>query len=187
MIVLGSTSPRRKELMNKITSDFKIIAPLFNEEKLSKKTKHYALEESFNKAQSVIDKIDKDDCLICVDTIVFYNNTIYGKPKNIEEARRFIHELSNVTHEVISGYTIIFHGCTIKKEVISYVTFNELSDEKINQYIEDIYVLDKAGAYSVQDDYKEHIIKNIDGSFDNVMGLPTEEIKKDLKTLGLIK
>lgn len=187
MIVLGSTSPRRKELMNKITSDFKIIAPLFNEEKLSKKTKHYALEESFNKAQSIIDKIDKDDCLICVDTIVFYNNTIYGKPKNIEEAKRFIHELSNVTHEVISGYTIIFHGCTIKKEVISYVTFNELSDEKIKQYIEDIYVLDKAGAYSVQDDYKEHIIKNIDGSFDNVMGLPTEEIKKDLKTLGLIK
>ena len=187
MIILGSTSPRRKELMNKITSDFKIIAPLFNEENLSKNTKHYALEESFNKAQSLIDKIDKDDCLICVDTIVFYNNTIYGKPKNVDEAKKFIHELSNVTHEVISGYTIIFHGCTIKKEVISYVTFNKLTDEKIDQYVKNVYVLDKAGAYSVQDDYKEHIIKKVDGSFDNVMGLPVEEIRKDLRSLDLIK
>ncbi len=187
MIILGSTSPRRKELMNKITSDFKIIAPLFNEENLSKNTKHYALEESFNKAQSLIDKIDKDDCLICVDTIVFYNNTIYGKPKNVDEAKKFIHELSNVTHEVISGYTIIFHGCTIKKEIVSYVTFNKLTDEKIDQYVKNVYVLDKAGAYSVQDDYKEHIIKNVDGSFDNVMGLPVEEIRKDLRSLDLIK
>ena len=187
MIILGSTSPRRKELMNKITSDFKVIAPLFNEENLSKNTMHYALEESFNKAQSLIDKIDKDDCLICVDTIVFYNNTIYGKPKNVDEAKKFIHELSNVTHEVISGYTIIFHGCTIKKEIVSYVTFNKLTDEKIDQYVKNVYVLDKAGAYSVQDDYKEHIIKNVDGSFDNVMGLPVEEIRKDLRSLDLIK
>lgn len=186
MIILGSTSPRRKELMNKITSDFKIIAPLFNEEKISKTTKHYALEESFNKAQSLLNQIDKDDCLICADTIVFYNNKIYGKPKDLEEAKKFIYELNGVTHEVISGYTIIFHGCTIKKEVVSYVTFNKLSDEKIDQYVKDIYVLDKAGAYSVQDDYKERIIKNIDGSFDNVMGLPTEEIKKDLEKLNII-
>jgi septum formation protein len=187
MIILGSTSPRRKELMNKITSDFKIIAPLFNEEKLSKETKHYALEESFNKAQSLINQIDKDDCLICADTIVFYNNKIYGKPKNIEEAKKFIRELSEVTHEVISGYTILYHGCTIKKEVVSYVTFNKLNDEKINEYVKNVYVLDKAGAYSIQDDYKEHIIKSIDGSFDNVMGLPIEEIKEDLKSLELIK
>ena len=66
------------------------------------------------------------------------------------------------------------------------MTFNKLNDEKINEYVKNVYVLDKAGAYSIQDDYKEHIIKSIDGSFDNVMGLPTEEIRKDLKMLNLI-
>ena len=186
MIILGSTSPRRKELMQKITSDFKIIAPLFNENNLSKSTKHYALEESFNKAKSLLNDINENDCLICVDTIVYYNKKIYGKPKTINEAKQFLHTLSGVTHEVISGYTIVFKNNVIKKEITSYVTFKKLTDEKIDEYVSSIYVLDKAGAYSIQDDYKEHIIEKIEGSFDNIVGLPTEEIKKDLEKLGLI-
>lgn len=186
MIILGSSSPRRKELMYKITDNFKIIVPLFNEKNLSPNLKNYALEESFHKALSLKDKINKEDCLITVDTIVYFNNQIYGKPKNIDEARKFLSTLSNNTHEVISGYTIFYNGITIKREVITKVTFSKLTESQINNYLKSINVLDKAGAYSIQDDTKFHFIKKIDGSFYNVMGLPIEKIKEDLINLKLI-
>lgn len=186
MIILGSTSPRRKNLLNKITSDFKIIAPLFNEKTLPLSTKHYALEESYNKAKSLESKINKDDCLICVDTIVFYNNKIYGKPTSGIEATSFLNELSGHEHEVISGYTIIYKNRIIKKEVISYVVFNKLNDEQVCNYIKNVNVFDKAGSYSFQDDKNYNLIKETRGSTDNIMGFPTEKIKKDLIELGLI-
>lgn len=185
MIILGSTSPRRKELLKLITSNFKTIAPLFDEEKIDKNTKNYALTESYNKALSLLSKINKEDCLITSDTIVILNDRIYGKPKNNEEAIQFLSELNDKTHQVITGYTIIYKNTIIKKEVITSVTFNKLSPDEIKNYILKVNVLDKAGAYSIQDDH-DFLIKTIDGSYYNVMGFPIEEIKSDLKSLNLI-
>ena len=186
MIVLGSTSPRRKELLSLLVSDFKTIAPLFDENNLSIDTKHYALEESFNKAKSLLNQINNDDCLITSDTIVYLNNKIYGKPKDRNDAIKMLTELSNNTHEVITGYTIIYKDKVIKKEVTTKVTFNKLSNDEILNYINSINVLDKAGSYAIQDDEKFHLIKSIEGSTYNVIGFPIEDIKKDLIELGLI-
>lgn len=186
MIVLGSTSPRRKELMNKLTHDFKIMSPSFDESNVSKETKHYALTEAYNKSLSLKDQINQDDCLITVDTIVVLNDVIYGKPKNLLDAKRILKELSNNTHQVISGYVIFYKNNYIKKEVITNVTFNKLSDQLIERYVNETNVLDKAGAYALQIDAEYKLVKKVEGDLNNVIGFPLESIKKDLESLGLL-
>ena len=187
MIILGSTSPRRKELLGKITNNFVTLSPSFNECEISLNETHYAFEEAYHKALSLADKMDKrNDCLITVDTIVVLGNKIYGKPKNRDEAIKMLTELSGKTHQVISAYCLIYRDNVEADEIISEVTFNTLSKDEIEHYIDSINVLDKAGSYSVQDDDQFHIIKKIKGSTDNVMGFPTNEIKTILKKFSLI-
>lgn len=186
MIILGSTSPRRKELLKLITSDFEIVAPLFDESKIEKQGKHYALDEANGKANSLKASISENDCLICCDTIVLLDNKILGKPLNKLDAIKTLQTLSNQTHQVVSAYVIVFKNKTIKKEVVTDVVFNELSLDLIQKYVNNVYVLDKAGSYSIQDDKNYHLIKEIKGSFYNVMGLPVENIEKDLKKLKII-
>jgi septum formation protein len=89
--------------------------------------------------------------------------------------------LSNKTHLVITGYALISKGKEIKGEDISKVTFNTLSDEFINEYIDNKRPFDKAGSYGIQDGY--NLVKKLSGSFDNVVGLPSEKIGEILKEI----
>lgn len=186
MIYLASTSPRRIELIKKITNNFKVISPNFDESKIAKDTEHLALLESLNKAKSVQNQVNFDDCIIGCDTIVTYNSRRFFKPKDLDDAFETLKFLSNKTHQVISGFTIIYKGKVISKEVVTEVTFNKISDEKIANYIKDNYVLDKAGSYAIQFDKNYHLINKIKGSLDNVIGFPTEEIKQVLLELKVI-
>ena len=186
MIYLASTSPRRIELIKKITTDFKIISPTFDESKISKSVNHLSLLESENKAKSVQNLVNFDDCIIACDTIVKYKDRVFLKPKNLDDAFKTLEFLSNKTHEVISGYTIIYKGKVISKEVTTEVTFNKLSNDLINKYIHENNVLDKAGSYAIQFDDKYHLINKIKGSLDNVIGFPTQEIRNDLISLKII-
>lgn len=186
MIYLASTSPRRLELMKEISSVFKTIKPSFDESIYSSSTPHLALKESLGKAQSVQQLVNFDDCIISCDTIVTYNDKVFLKPLNLDEAFNTLKFLSAKTHTVISGYTIIYKGNIVSKEVITEVTFNDLSDEKIKHYINNAYILDKAGSYAIQDNEKFHLIKSIEGSLDNVIGFPVKEIKDDLIKLKAI-
>ena len=181
MIILGSTSPRRKELLSLITKDFITIKPSFDEKKVDLKTPNYALNEAYNKSLSLRNNLNKNDILITSDTIVILNDVIFGKPKDEKDAFRMLKELSNKTHKVISGYVIYSKKIEVKKEITTYVTFNNLSDKEIKNYIKSVMVLDKAGAYAIQDDAKFHLINNIKGSYYNVMGFPLEDIKIELK------
>ena len=187
MIILGSSSPRRKELLSTITKSFVIVNPSFNEREIKLNETHYAFEEAYHKALSLVDKVnERDDCLITVDTIVVLDNEIYGKPKDRDDAIRMLSKLSGKTHKVISGYCLIYRDNVNSDEVISEVTFNELTKKEIEHYVDSINVLDKAGAYSVQDDNAFHLIKKISGSTTNVMGFPIDEIKKILVKYSLI-
>ncbi len=186
MIYLASTSPRRIELIHKITNDFKIISPSFDESKLDKNIEHLSLLESLNKAKSVQNLVNFEDCIIGCDTIVTYEDRIFLKPKDLVDAFNTLKFLSNKTHKVISGYTIIYKGQTISKEVTTEVTFNKLTDEQINRYIKENNVLDKAGSYAIQFDENYHLINKIKGSLDNVIGFPTEQIKETLLELKVI-
>jgi len=183
MIILASSSPRRIELLKKYYKDFIIIRPNFDESKIDKINEHFAMLESYNKAKSILNPTYFNDLIIGADTIVVYNKKIYGKPANLDEAKLFLSILSNQTHQVITGYTLLYKGKEIKKEIITEVTFNKLSKNDIENYVNSENVLDKAGAYAIQDDEKFHLIKSIKGSLNNVIGFPIEEIKKDIDYL----
>ena len=178
MYILASKSPRRQELLKNIINDFKIVVSNVEESKIKASLYDLPLELSKAKAKAVFSKYP-NDVVIAADTIVIINNEVLGKPTNDEDAKKMLHLLSNKTHDVVTGFTIISKEKNISKSVLTKVTFNELSDELINAYVKSGSPKDKAGAYGIQD--KEFpLIKNIEGSYYNVVGLPLEELKKYL-------
>lgn len=177
MLILASSSPRRKQLLKKITKSFTIVEPNVNERDYHFDVFHYASELSRLKAYEVSSRYPNESILAC-DTIVVLGNQIINKPKDEKDAKRILHLLSNKTHLVISGYTYLHKKKEVNRQVITKVTFNKLSDELINAYVKSGLAMGKAGAYGIQDNYD--LVKSIDGSYDNVMGLPTEDIKKHI-------
>ena len=176
MIILASESPRRRELIKKITNDFTVIPSNVDESLLHIAPHDLPAELSKLKAYSVFSKYPNDEVLAC-DTVVILDGQLMGKPKNKKEAFEMLSKLSNKKHVVISGYTYISKDKEITRTVRTYVYFNKLSDELINKYIESGSPMDKAGAYGIQDqDY--NLVNHIEGDFDNVIGLPVEDIKK---------
>lgn len=175
MIILASGSPRRRELIKKLTKDFTVIPSDVDESILHIAPHDLPGELSKLKAYSVFAKYPNDTILSC-DTVVILDNELMGKPRNEKEAREMLHKLSGKKHVVLSGYTFINKDIEITRSVKTYVYFNKLSDELIDAYIKSGSPMDKAGAYGIQD--KEfNLVNHIEGSFDNVMGLPTEDIK----------
>lgn len=181
MFILASKSPRRIELLKTIINDFLIIPANIDENS-------FPIEQvSYQKGQKIA-LLYPNDIIISADTIVTLNNNIYGKPLNKDDAYRILKELSNKTHKVITYYSIISinNSILINKSITSFVTFNDLSDKLINDYILSNSPLDKAGAYGIQDNDTFPIIKNYTGSLNNIIGFPIEQIKQDLISLGLI-
>ena len=175
MIILASKSPRRRELIKKLTNEFTVIPSDVDESLLVTTPHDLPGELSKLKAYSIFSKYPDDTVLSC-DTIVILNNELMGKPHSEKEAKEMLKKLSGKKHVVISGYTFINKNVEITRSVKTYVYFNELSDELIDAYIKSGSPMDKAGAYGIQD--KEfNLVNHIEGSFDNVMGLPTEDIK----------
>lgn len=185
MIILASKSPRRKELMKDICPSFSIETEEINEESsYTLSPLEAVIDIAFRKGE-VIAKKHKDDIVISADTIVTINGMILGKPKDKNDAKRMLNLLSNKTHQVITAYTIFYKDKVIKNHVITDVTFEDLSEELIDSYIDSNSPMDKAGAYGIQDDASFHLVKKIKGSYLNVVGFPVEEIKNDLNTLNI--
>ena len=178
MLILASSSPRRKQLLKKITKSFTVVEPKVNEREYQFSPFNYALELSRLKAYEVSSRYPNEPILAC-DTVVILDNEIINKPKDDQDAKRILKLLSNKTHLVISGYTYINKKKEINRQVITKVTFNKLSNELINEYVKKGYAKGKAGAYGIQDPFE--IVKTIEGSYDNVMGLPTEDIRHFIK------
>lgn len=194
-IILASQSPRRKELLKKIlkslnqSTRFEIIAADIDESvKTGEDPTEYTKRVCTEKAKAVLPKIEHIKppfLLLAADTTVACENQILGKPKNNKEAAEMLSLLSGRQHDVITGYCLLFKDKNndIKMRVDSDLTvieFKHLSDEQIQDYIKTKEHLDKAGAYGIQGHAGEFIQK-IQGSFDNVVGLPTEKITKILQ------
>ena len=176
MIIVASESPRRKELIKKITKEFTVIPANIDESVLHIPACDLPGELSKLKAYDIFAKYPNDKVLAC-DTVVIIDGQILGKPHSKEQASEMLHKLSGRKHVVISGYTIISKEKEVTRTVRTYVYFNKLSDELIDAYIATGSPMDKAGAYGIQD--KEFdLVNHIEGSFDNVIGLPTEDIKQ---------
>lgn len=178
MLILASQSPRRRELIKKIEPNFTVIPSDFDESKVDVKN---AFELpgvlSKYKALAIFQKHPEDKVLAC-DTIVILDGKVLGKPHSKEEAFKMLKDLSNKAHVVVSGWTLMSKEKTITRTVKTEVYFNNLTDELINKYIETGSPMDKAGAYGIQDE-GFHLVNHIEGSMDNVIGLPTEDIKQN--------
>ncbi|MCR4562717.1 MAG: Maf family protein [Bacilli bacterium] len=177
MLILASSSPRRKTLLKKLTSDYTIIVPEIDESLLDGIVDPYLLpaEESKLKAYAISAKYPNDEILSC-DTIVYLDGQVLGKPHNEETAIKMLKMESGKKQIVISGYTYISPTKEITRSVKSVVYFKELSDGQIVEYVKKYQPLGKAGAYGIQDE--AGLIERIEGSYDNIVGLPVEDLRK---------
>ena len=187
-IILASTSPRRKELLKKIGIEFEIIPPDYDENIIHKPFS-YELVESVaeKKGLSIADKLKEDAIVISADTVVVYKNEILGKPKNYDDAFAMLYKLNGNTHIVVTSVCIFDteKNKKIIKSNTSKVTFKNVSEIKIKDYINKFSPYDKAGAYGIQE-MGENYIKEINGDYDNIVGLPTKMLKKMLDEINLL-
>ena len=188
MIVLASKSPRRQQLMHRITDDFIVDVSDIDESKSLNLPPLEAVLDIAKRKGLDVAKRHPDQLVISADTIVVIDNLILGKPIDEADASRILNLLSNKTHKVITAYCLLQDEEILEDYVISEVTFNKLEQSLIDEYIASGSPMDKAGAYGAQDNQDFLIIKNISGSRDNVIGFPVDEIKASLekfKKIGL--
>ena len=186
MIILASKSPRRKELLNLITKDFIVAESHFDESSIHENDFHkLPAILAYNKANNILNRYTSDDCIIGSDTIVVINNEILGKPKDKEDAKRMLKLLSNNTHLVITGLSILYKNKIINKSIENFVTFKELSDEEIDDYINSNEPFDKAGSYAIQG-LGSKFIKSINGDYFSIVGLPVNTLYETLKELNIL-
>ncbi len=182
-IILASKSPRRQELLRGMGVGFSIMTKETDESfppemPLDEVPKYLSLQKSlaFNE-----DELPADYLLITSDTVVICEGEILGKPKDREDAERMLRLLSGKTHLVVTGVTVRSAEKTESFAVRSNVTFAELDAEEIDYYIDTCKPFDKAGAYGIQEWIGYVGINGLEGSFYNVMGLPTRKLFQALK------
>ena len=182
-IILASKSPRRQELLRGMGVEFSILTKETDESfppemPLDEVPKYLSLQKSlaFNE-----DELPADYLLITSDTVVICEGEILGKPKDKADAVRMLQMLSGKTHLVVTGVTVRSAEKTESFAVRSNVTFATLDDEEIDYYIEHCKPYDKAGAYGIQEWIGYVGISGLEGSFYNVMGLPTRKLYGVLK------
>lgn len=181
--ILASKSPRRKELMKFISSDFLVATEDIDEESSYRLSPIEAVKDISKRKNDAVNKLYPNDLVISADTIVVLDNEIIGKPVSEDDAIKILEKLSGRTHQVYTGYTIHYLDKEITNVVRSDVRFNNLSKSLIIEYVKTGSPLDKAGAYGVQDNKNFPIIKSVSGSINNVIGFPVEEIKTDIAKL----
>jgi len=181
-IILGSASPRRRELLSDIGLRFS-IQTTDKEETFSTTIKEEEIAEFLAKQKSefLSENLQQNDLLITADTIVSFKNELLNKPINKEEAFKTLSKLSENTHKVITGVCLKSKNKEIVFSVTTLVTFKELSEDEIHHYINKYNPYDKAGAYGIQDWIGKIGINNINGSYTNVVGLPISELYQHLK------
>ena len=183
-VILASGSPRRKFLLKQIGLDFQVIPSDIHEDySISLPPKDFAEHFAKLKAHSVATQFP-DRLVIGADTIVVFNNKILGKPSNKEEGTKMLSRLSGQTHTVITGVCLELKDqkiCETFSEE-TQVTFQHLSENEIQDYIEIYSPLDKAGSYGIQDWFSV-CVKKVNGCYYNVVGFPLSAFYQKYKTI----
>ena len=187
-VLLGSGSPRRRELLSMMDIEFDTIRLNDVNEVFpaSLHAEEVAAYLSRLKAQSYIDKIDSETILITADTVVIVDDKIMGKPQNASEAKFMLQRLSGGNHKVITGVSLTTAGAIHTFDEVTIVEFDKISDADIDYYVEKYHPFDKAGSYGIQEWIGLIGVKKIDGCFYNVMGLPTSALYRHLKSMGMV-
>ena len=183
-IILASSSPRRKFFFEKMQLNFIVkVIPVKEKYPPGLNGIESARHIAHKKSEAFFEKIKKNQLVITADTIVWHKNKPLGKPSNSIEAKIMLKKLSNSSHEVITAV------CFLTKEKIeiihevSTVTFGQVSENEINDYIETGSPFDKAGSYGIQDPFGIRNIVSINGSYTNIIGLPVAQVLKKIKEI----
>ena len=187
-IILGSSSPRRADILKKMNVDFEVIPSSYVEQHDKTDFSYEFVEKlAYNKALYVAKGLQNRGewfLVLGADTIVVVEDKILGKPSDKQEAYSMLKTLSGRTHFVVTAVALInskdleykIESCT------TYVTFQDLTDEQINFYIDNFKPYDKAGAYGIQE-LPNGYVKEVKGDLDNVIGLPSKTVKKLLNEM----
>jgi septum formation protein len=183
-IILASNSPRRKELLAglDIPFDVRVIDGIDESYPDDLATHGIAQYISQKKAAAYRLSMASDELVITADTIVVLGTHVMGKPHDAAEAQAMLRELSGRTHQVITGVTLTTTDRQTSFSVITDVTFKAFTDDEINYYVSNYRPFDKAGAYGIQEWIGYVGISGLEGSFYNVMGLPTRKLYQCLKS-----
>ncbi|WP_445382018.1 Maf family nucleotide pyrophosphatase [Robiginitalea sp. IMCC43444] len=184
-VILGSASPRRKELLQQLGLDFEVIGASVDEV-YPDSLKHYLITDYLAslKADSLINLLDGDTLLITADTIVWHNESVLEKPADLKEARQTLEQLSGSWHEVITSVCFRSLKDNYLVHDVTEVHFGRLDTEMISAYFEKGNPLDKAGAYGIQEWLGLVGITEIKGSYTNVVGLPTALVYNTLRRMA---
>ena len=180
-IILASASPRRHAFLKSMNIEFEVrLHPV--EEVYPSELKGTEITDYLAKlkAEAFKDDLKKNDILITSDTIVWLDDKPIEKPKDNDDAFRMIKSLSNTTHEVMTSVCVTQISQQKVVNTVTRVTFRDLTDEEIRYYVNAYEPLDKAGAYGIQEWIGAVGITNIEGSYNNVVGLPTHLLYETL-------
>ena len=183
MLILASESPRRRELLKRIVPEFTVLSPQIEELEDGAELEKVPQENALLKAAAVAE-LYPEAFVLGADTAVFAGGKMLGKPASEAEASAMLRSLSGRTHKVISGVALI---CRKKNwsslwSEVSEVTFKELSSREIAGYMAVVNVLDKAGAYAIQE-HPELLGATWKGELENIIGLPLVKLQKILQEI----
>lgn len=182
-IILASKSPRRQQLLEAMDISFRVVLKDVDESYPAHlRAEEVALYIAEIKAQAFKEVVN-DEIVLTADTIVCLDNLILGKPENSEHAVAMLQTLSGRMHQVVTGVCLLYKQQYHSFYDVSDVYFRELSDEEIYYYIDKYQPLDKAGSYGIQEWIGSVGITNIVGSYNNIVGLPTEKLYQQLLRL----
>ena len=183
-MILASNSQRRQEILKDAGFNFRVITSNI-EETSDKKIITEKILDIAEKKLEQISKNNVNEFILAADTVVELDKNIFGKPKDREEAFKFLKLLSGKIHRVITAYVFknISKNILIREVVISEVKFFDLDDETINWYLDTGEPFDKAGAYGIQG-YGRVLVEKIDGDYYSIMGFPISNFLKNLRKIG---
>lgn len=183
-LLLASRSPRRKQLLEELGLEFRVVIRDWEEDYPSGlEGKEIALYIAEQKARGFLPEIKENEIVLTADTIVWYNGRVLDKPASRDEAIRILRLISGNTHEVITGVCLLSARYKSTFSSTTKVTFADLSDEEIMYYVDSDKPYDKAGAYGIQEWIGIAACSKIEGSYFNVMGLPSDLLYRELKKM----
>lgn len=184
-MILGSQSPRRREILNFFSLPFKQVSPDFDETQVlfHGKPAPFACEVARRKALCLAERFP-NDLILTADTVVYRDGKLFMKPESLPEAHAMVRELSGKEHHVYTGVCVGRGSEFFTEADESLVEFHELSDAQIHAYHRFFFPLDKAGGYAIQKG-GSLIVKRIEGCYYNIMGLPIGTVRRLLLKVGI--
>ena len=182
MLILASESPRRRELLGSICKNFNICSADVKETSAGADLFLLTEVNASMKAKAV-SNLHPDDLVIGADTAIIFENEFIGKPATLQDAKELLLRFSGRKHFVVTGVALMRQGATPVETTyheVSEIQFKDIDSNTVDEYLKRVYVLDKAGAYAIQE-HGSMLIDNYTGELENIIGLPLVRLKKLLQ------